>query len=41
MVCRTSEVISSFYQKEEITEQVHNDDAMKTNADSKKKNIYV
>lgn len=29
MVCRTSEVISSFYQKEEITEQVHNDDAIK------------
>ena len=29
MLCGTSEIILSFPQKERITEQVHNDDAMK------------
>ena len=35
MICRTSEIILSFYQKDKITEQVHNDVEHWTNARNK------
>ena len=36
MVCRSREIILSFYQKDKITEQVHNDVEQRNNVCNKK-----